>query len=454
MFIFPLLNLRLPALTRSLLRYRYRRLPAARRAARAAGFAGAMYPWQSGSDGREESQQLHLNPDSSRWLPDDSQLQRHINAAIAYNLWHYHEVTEDHEFLYDYGAEMLLEIARFWASLARHNPALDRYEICGVMGPDEYHTGYPDAAPGRVGLDNNTYTNVMASWVLSRAGDVLDLLPEEHRRRLCERIGLSTGEIERWDEISRKLRLVFHADGILSQFEGYEQLREFDWDAYRKRYGPIQRLDRILEAEGDTPNRYKASKQADVLMLFYLFSADELSLIFERLGYPFDRDLIPRTIDYYLARTSHGSTLSWVVHAWVLARASRPEAWSLFTQALDSDIADAQGNTTAEGIHLGAMAGTVDLVQRCFTGIETRAGILHFNPCLPSQLRAFAVRIHYRGHNLAVRINHDELEVSSQQASAPPITIGYLGRFRRMAAGGRYRFKLSQAGQPDRDLNP
>ena len=88
------------------------------------------------------------------------------------------------------------------------------------------------------------------------------------------------------------------------------------------------------------------------------------------------------------------------------------------------------------------------------SAIETRAGILHFNPCLPSQLRSFAVRIHYRGHNLAVRINHDELEVSSQQASAPPITIGYLGRFRRMAAGGRYRFRLSPAGQPDRDLNP
>ena len=116
------------------------------------------------------------------------------------------------------------------------------------------------------------------------------------------------------------MRVVFHGDGIISQFEGYDQLEEFDWDGYREKYKDIQRLDRILEAEGDTPNRYKVSKQADVLMLFYLLSAEELYEIFERLGYPFDYETIPRNIDYYLKRTSHGSTLSRVVHAWVLAR--------------------------------------------------------------------------------------------------------------------------------------
>ena len=62
LFVFPILNLRFPELTRTLLRYRYRRLPAARWAARRAGCAGAMYPWQAGSDGREENQQIHLNP--------------------------------------------------------------------------------------------------------------------------------------------------------------------------------------------------------------------------------------------------------------------------------------------------------------------------------------------------------------------------------------------------------
>ena len=119
------------------------------------------------------------------------------------------------------------------------------------------------------------------------------------------------------------MRLVFHEDGILSQFEGYEQLEEFDWEGYRSRYGDISRLDRILESEGDTPNRYKVSKQADVLMLFYLLSSDELGEIFARLGYDYDEGTIPQAVDYYLERTAHGSTLSRVVHAWVLARSDR-----------------------------------------------------------------------------------------------------------------------------------
>src|SRR6185437_13521247 len=128
-------------------------------------------------------------------------------------------------------------------------------------------------------------------------------------------------------------------------------------------------LDLILEAEGDSPNCYKLSKQADVLMLFYLFSADELKALFTRLGYPFDGALIPKTINYYLRRTSHGSTLSGTVHAWVLARSCRRGSWSLFSEALRSDVGDIQGGTTPEGIHLGAMAGTLDLLQRCYTGL-------------------------------------------------------------------------------------
>ena len=118
LFIFPVLNLRLPMITRSLLGYRYRRLPEARHAAAAAGYAGAMYPWQSGSDGREESQRLHLNPRSGRWNPDASARAHHIGIAVAYNAWKFYQVTGDLAYLIDYGAEMLAEIARFFVSLA------------------------------------------------------------------------------------------------------------------------------------------------------------------------------------------------------------------------------------------------------------------------------------------------------------------------------------------------
>ncbi len=454
LFIFPFLSLRIPMLTRALLRYRHRRLPEARRAAREAGCPGAMYPWQSGSDGREETQRLHLNPESGRWLPDSTHRQRHINAAIAYNVWQYYQASNDREFLYFYGAEMLLEIARYWASAAACNPALDRYEIKGVMGPDEYHTAYPDADPEAAGgIDNNAYTNVMAAWVLTRARDVIELLPGMRRAQLCERMGLGAEEIKHWQEVGRKLRVPFHGEGIISQFEGYGDLEEFDWEGYRGRYGDIHRLDRILEAEGDTPNRYKVSKQADVLMLFYLFPAEELALLFEQLGYPFDHGTIPRNVDYYLARTSHGSTLSQLVHSWVLARSDRPRSWHLFLRALDSDIADIQGGTTPEGIHVGAMAGTVDLVQRCYLGIDMRANVLHFDPALPADLRRVKTRLHYRRQTLDVEADHDVLRIRSGAFTTTPITLAYRGHYRELAPGDTCEFRLLRPEARDRDEN-
>jgi alpha,alpha-trehalase len=454
LYVFPFLNLRLPTLTRALLLYRYRRLEAARRIARKAGYRGALYPWQSGSDGREETPATYMNPLSGRWIPDHSFRQRHINSAIAYNIWQYHQATDDNEFLYSYGAEMMLEIARFWASAATYNAAIDRYEISGVMGPDEYHTGYPGADLDECGgLNNSAYTNLTATWVLDRAADVLDLVPRIQCQRICERIGLSREEIEHWHEISTKLRVPFHDDGIISQFDGYDRLAEFDWTAYQKKYGNIGRLDFILEAENDTPNRYKLSKQADVPMLFYLFSADELKILFEQLGYPFRYDTIPTNVDYYLRRTSHGSTLSRVAHSWVLARSDRPRSWELFQRALDSDIADIQGGTTPEGIHIGAMAGVIDLVQRCYLGIEMRANVLHFDPALPAGLGRVKVRLRYRRQILDVEVDHDQLTINSRPFTANAITVAYRGHFRDVAPGDTYRFRLLKPEERNRDEN-
>jgi trehalose/maltose hydrolase-like predicted phosphorylase len=420
LFIFPFLNLRMPEITRALLRYRHRRLPAARRLAREAGYRGAMYPWQSGSDGREETQVLHLNPKSGRWLPDNTYLQRHVNAAIAHNVWRYHEATGDGEFLSVYGAEMLFEIARFWASIASFNSKRGRYEIRGVMGPDEFHDRYPwSDVPG---LDNNAYTNVMAAWVLLRALDARMCLTTERRSELEETLGLAADEVAVWEEISRKMFVPFH-DGVISQFEGYDRLEEFDWDGYRATYGDIHRLDRLLEAEGDTVNRYKASKQADALMLFYLFSAEELEELFARLGYSFEGSLIPSTVDYYLRRTSNGSTLSGIVHSWVLARSNRAGSWTQLSAALESDIADVQGGTTPEGIHLGAMAGTIDLVQRGQTGLEIHDDVLRLNPCLPAELHGLRFRILHRGHWLDIDIGCRRLIVSAPDGWDGPSRI-------------------------------
>lgn len=423
-FVYPFLNVRMPEISRALLLYRWRRLPQARSLAAAAGYAGAMFPWQSGASGAEETPTLHLNPSSGHWLPDNSALQRHINAAVAFNTWQYYEATGDLDFLARYGAELLLEIAKFWASIVTYDRIADRYDIRGVVGPDEFHDGYPWR--DEPGLDNNAYTNVMAVWSLQRALRCVSVLPSRRRRELFDQIHVGTEDLERWDHITRKMRLCWH-DDVLSQFEGYERLVELDWDAYRAEYGDISRLDRILEAEGDSANRYRLSKQADVLMLFYLLPDSELEDIITRLGYPFDPMLLPRCVDYYLARTAHGSTLSKLVHAWAVSRSDAEMAYQFLMDALESDISDVQGGTTEEGIHLGAMAGTVDLLQRGFTGLDTRDDRLRFRPRLPDDIGSVHFQMRYRSHyGIEVTLDHEGLTISGRAGGAEgfPVRIG------------------------------
>jgi trehalose/maltose hydrolase-like predicted phosphorylase len=441
-FVYPFLNFRLPSITRGLLLYRYRRIGEAREAAHRLGLRGAMYPWQSGSDGQEETQTIHLNPLSGKWEPDLSRNQRHVGAAIFYAVWHYHVATNEFDFLRDCGAEMMLEIARFWASLAHVNPERDRWEIHGVMGPDEFHEKYPGAAEG--GLRNNAYTNVLAAWIAETAQQVLELLPASRRDALRARIGLTDEEIRTWQEMSTKMFVPFHADGIISQFEGYEDLEELDWDGLRARYGNIQRLDRILRAEGDDPNRYKAAKQADTVMLFYLFPDPELRRLFGRLGYELSGETVRRTIEYYDRRTSHGSTLSLIVHAGVLAGIDAESSWERFLAALRSDIGDIQGGTTPEGIHTGVMAGTLDLIQRIYLGTEVRDGVVRFEPRLPERLDGLSLLMQFRGSPIRVAIDGSQLSVEAlADGFSQPVRVGVGDDVRELSAGERCTFPVA-----------
>ena len=403
LFIFPVLNLRLPMITRSLLGYRYRRLPEARHAASGgrllrlrcsrgnpaatdARKANGCTSIRAAAGGTPTRAPVRTTSASPSPTARGSSTRSPVTCA----------------YLIDYGAEMLAEIARFLVSRATYDDGRGRYGIRGVIGPDEFHSGYPDAPYD--GIDNNAYTNVMAVWVIMRAIDALNLL----RCRTDSTCG------KRWDCTVPNWRTGMRsADGCTSRSttassassRDTASLTELDWDRYRRQYGNIQRLDRILEAENDDVNRYKASKQADALMLLYLLSATELRELLIGSATASCPDQVPEMVDYYLARTSHGSTLSGVVHTWVLARANRDRAMEFFQEALKSDVSDIQGGTTSEGIHLAAMAGSVDLMQRCFTGLETRSNRMILSPHWPETLGVLAIPIHYRGLHLHLRVS-------------------------------------------------
>ena len=442
LYVYPFLSFRMPEVTRALLMYRYRRLDEARAAAQETGFRGAMFPWQSGSEGIEETQRVHLNPLSGRWETDLSHNQRHVNAAIFYNIWQYFQATRDLPFLRDYGAEMMVEIARFWASIAHFNAERQRYEIHGVMGPDEFHEKYPAAEQG--GLRNNAYTNVMVAWLCGLAGDVLSLLPDSRADALRGRLEISEEELQLWQDMSRRMFVPFHGDRIISQFEGYEELEELDWDGYRTKYGNIQRLDRILHAEGDDPNRYKLAKQADTVMLFYLFSPSALQRLFERLGYEYHADTAARNISYYDQRTSHGSTLSFITHAGVLAELDPESSWERFLVALKSDAEDIQGGTTREGIHMGVMSGTLDLMQRAYPGTEIRDGVLHFAPRLPAAIEELSFAMQFQRTPLLVTLDAHRLTLAVHpEGVSGPIKVGVRGQIRELCPGDKHTFELS-----------
>ena len=437
-FVLPFLTLHFPETARSALLYRHRRLPAARHAASRRGAAGAMFPWQSAGSGTEETQQFHLNPRSGHWTRDYSRLQHHVGSAVAWNVWRYGQATADTAFMHGPGAELLLNIARFWASLARWDPDLARYRIRGVVGPDEYHDAYPGRATP--GIDDNTYTNVTASWVLHRALDLYRELAPARRAEILGTLGTGPRELAGWDDVARRLYVPFH-QGVISQFHGYGDLAELDWADYRARYHDIRRLDRILEAEGDTPNRYQVSKQADTLMLGYLFRPGELHALFADLGYPLDDEIWRATVRYHLARSCHGSTLSSLVHGWVLTALRGRDAWHYCREALLSDVADVQGGTTGEGVHLGAMGGTLDLVERQIVGLELLGDGLHVNPVPLAEVPDSSLVVAYRGHRgIRIRFRPGRLGISVPASPRGPVPVVLPGGRRECVEPGQERW--------------
>ena len=408
MFAMPFYNIHFPQISRALLRYRYRRLPAARKYARENGYKGSMFPWQSGSTGEEETQTVHQNPISGKWGPDYSCIQRHVSFSIAYNTWQYWKITRDRDFMEKYGAEMILSIARFGSSLVQYDPKDKRYHTEGLMGPDEFHEKLPGA--DKPGFRDNAYTNLLIAWTLIKAGQIISFFPAVCKGRLFKKLGLESEEIKRWEEISGKMNIIINKDDIISQFDGYLGLKELNWAAYRKKYGNIQRLDRILKAEGKSPNEYKIAKQADVLMIFYLFSEEEVTELFHRLGYHFHKHIFKRNYEYYVQRTSHGSTLSKVVHCYLsLLLGREAEARQRFESVLKSDIYDTQGGTTPEGIHIGVMGGSMNIALKGFAGISIEDNVVRINPRLPRNWNIINFRFHHGLNRFYLAVTEKEI---------------------------------------------
>lgn len=423
MFVLPFYTLHFPQLTKQLLMYRYRRLDAARTYAASADYQGAMYPWQSGMTGDEQSQFTHLNPMTHTWDPDNSRLQRHVSLAIAYNVVNYVHVSDDQTFMADYGLEMLLSIAKFWISTTSYDAKTKRYSISHVMGPDEFHENYPNA--DEPGLTNNTYTNLMVAWLFNTLLDLQAQLKPATIKAAAKKSGFTTTNFDQLKDIAHKLKLDINKNGILAQFEGYFKLPSLNFEAYHRKYGDIARMDRILKAEGKTPDAYQVAKQADTLMPFYVLSIDEVDHLLGQLGYQLPKEYLTKNIQYYLNRTTHGSTLSRIVYA-VLTEMddNLDQSWSLFSTALFSDYYDIQGGTTAEGIHLGVMTATLMIETRNYAGVDSSGKVISIHPHLPAKWQSLHFRQLIRGHWYDFTVTQKQVRVTADTDA----TVAILGQ--------------------------
>jgi len=425
LYILPLFNLHFPEVVKSVLMYRYRRLDPARAYAKEYGYEGAMFPWQSGSDGREETQIIHLNPLSGEWGDDYSSLQRHISLAIAFNIWNYYQVTGDLDFMEQYGAEMLLDICKFWASKSEADQH-GKYHIHKVMGPDEFHESLPGSGVG--GLTDNAYSNIMVSWMMDKAFRTLEAISNSQKQRILKELSLNEEHLALWEKIMHGVALHISKEGVVEQFMGYFGLQELDWEQYREKYGDIHRLDRILKSEGKSPDDYKLAKQADFLMSFYNLGTAGVKDTLKALGYELPDAFAKRNFDYYIARTSHGSTLSRLVHARLAWEMGMCETgWQLYMDALRSDLVDIQGGTTGEGVHCGVMAGTVYDVLVSYAGLDLRGDIPVLNPKLPAHWKGLDFSFTFREKAYLVSIKGQQIKISGKNMGKDQIKFDLCG---------------------------
>jgi len=373
-YVLPFLAATHPAAARAMLEYRVRRLPAALRAARAAGRAGARFPWESARSGEDVTPE-RLRDHRGELVPVlTGELEEHIVADVAWAAACYTEWTGDHTFAGAEGLELIVQTARWWASRIE----LDRDgrgHLRGVIGPDEYH----------VRVDDNAFTNVMARWNLRRAAAVgAGRADGPERRRWLE---LADAIVDGYDPQT----------GVYEQFAGFHALEPL----LIAEFAPQRPVAADMLLGHERVSAAQVLKQADVLMLHYLVP-DEVAA-----------GSLEPNLDFYEPRTAHGSTLSPGVHAALLARTAHLErALEMLRLTARIDLDDI-GDNTGGGLHLAAMGSVWRALAFGFAGLRPAGDALAIDPVLAPGWEALELRVRFRGSRVHLRVEPDKVTASA-----------------------------------------
>lgn len=391
---------------RNLLVYRYNHLEKARENARKLGFEkGALYPMVT-MNGEESHNEWEITFEEI-----------HRNGAIAYGIYNYVNYTGDKAYLGEYGIEVLAEIARFWEERVNYVPQKGVYMMLGVTGPNEYENN----------VNNNWYTNRMASWTLAYTLETLDYLKESDHalyQKWIDKLGLKAEETEKWTDIianmyypeDKKLGIFLQQDNFLDK----ELIRVDDLDAKHLPLNQKWSWDRIL--------RSCFIKQADVLQgLFFLNDA-------------YDLKTKKRNFDFYEPMTVHESSLSPCVHAILACELGyKDKAYEMYLRTARLDL-DNYNNDTEDGCHTTSMAGTWMSVVQGFGGMKITNDQLVLNPFIPEQWKSFSFKILFRGARLMIRVDQDIVTITNES----PVSLDILIYDKKLELKGNENITVTQ----------
>lgn len=388
-FVLPFFTFARPALARNMLLYRYHTLPGARRKAAGNGFDGAQYAWESATTGDE------VTP---TWVPEfggkglvriwTGDIEIHISADIAYAIRQYWQATGDDTFMRDYGAEIILDTASFWADRAELEEVDGRrqYSFRDVIGPDEYHDH----------VDNNVYTNRMVQWHLQTALEVLAWLEQHYpttAQTLVEQLDLNSGRLPKWRDVMEHVVLLHDKEsGLMEQFEGFFDLQPVPPEAILN--SPIS-MQVALGIEG--ANASQVIKQPDVLMLLCLLRGE------------YDLQTWQKNWETYEPLTDHqyGSSLGPSFHAWAACELNRPEeAYDFFMLAARADIHDVRRNA-GDGIHAASAGGLWQAAVFGFGGLRPTDEGFTLTPRLPAGWQSLSFSFYWRGERQQIEIRRE-----------------------------------------------
>ena len=388
---------------KNLLIYRYKHLDKAIENAAKLGFdkGAALYPMVT-----MNGEECH-----NEWEITFEEI--HRNGAIAYGIFDYIRYTGDKDYLIDYGAEVLIAIARFWAQRVHFSTPRKQYVMHGVTGPNEYENN----------VNNNWYTNYMAAWCLEYATEAIAYVQSNapHKfKSLKEKIDFKeVEELTHWKAIRSNIYLPADEErGVFLQQEGFLEKALEPVSMLRPEDRPLNQKwswDRVL--------RSCYIKQADVLQGIYFFEEK------------FDLPTIQRNFDFYEPLTVHESSLSPCVHVILAAKLGKQEkAYEMYLRTARLDLDD-YNNDTEDGLHITSMAGTWMAVVKGIGGMRVYNNTLYFNPFLPTSWKAVSFKIQFRGKTILVKVTPTETIL--ENLSKESVAINLAGKALELKGEGR-----------------